>query len=68
VTYVHTSYNRLRPNDSALTSQVVANSAGHSLPVPVWSALSTVWCTIMCLKCTVIDDVRGVHSRHTIVH
>jgi len=30
---------RLRPNDSALTSQVVADSVGHSLLVPVWSAL-----------------------------
>jgi len=26
----------------ALTSEVVADSVGHSLPAPVWSALSTV--------------------------
>jgi len=33
---------RLRTNYSALSSQVVADSVGYSLPVPVWSALSTV--------------------------
>jgi len=32
---------RLRSNDSALSSscRVVVDSVGHSLPVPVWSAL-----------------------------
>jgi len=35
----HRLRHRLTTNDSAPTSQVVADSVGHSLPVHVWSAL-----------------------------
>ena len=42
ISFYSTILSRLRPNDSALTSQVVADSVGHSLPVPVWSALAAV--------------------------
>jgi len=56
---------RLRPNDSALSSQVVTDPVGHSLLV-----LSGVHCqlssALMCLECAIINDVTGVHSRHII--
>ena len=44
-----TILSRLGPNHSALTRQVVVDSVGHSSPVPVASALSTIYSALLLL-------------------